>query len=53
MLRYQTLLLVIAIIFSGCTQDGEGSGSQFDDSILDGDPSRGPGYEVFLSGATV
>ena len=30
-----------------------GSGSQFDDSILDGDPSRGPGYEVFLSGATV
>ena len=30
-----------------------GSGSQFDDSILDGDPSRGPGYEVFLSGAPV
>ena len=30
MLRYQTLLLVIAIIFSGCTQDGEDPGSQFD-----------------------
>ena len=30
-----------------------GSGSQFDDSILDGDAGRGPGYEVFLSGAVV
>ena len=30
MLRYQTLLLVIAIIFSGCTQDGEDPGAQFD-----------------------
>ena len=30
MLRYQTLLLMIAIIFSGCTQDGEDPGSQFD-----------------------
>ena len=29
------------------------AGSTLDDSILDGDPSRGPGYEVFLSGATV
>ena len=29
------------------------AGSALDDSILDGDPSRGPGYEVFLSGATV
>ena len=30
-----------------------GSGSQFDDSILDGDAGRGPGYEIFLSGAVV
>ena len=30
MLRYQTLLLVITIIFSGCTKDGEDPGSQFD-----------------------
>ena len=29
------------------------AGSTLDDSILDGDPSRGRGYEVFLSGATV
>ena len=29
------------------------AGSTLDDSILDGDPSRGSGYEVFLSGATV
>ena len=29
------------------------AGSTLDDSILDGDPSRGLGYEVFLSGATV
>ena len=29
------------------------AGSTLDDSILDGDPSRGPGYEVFLSGAVV
>ena len=29
------------------------AGSTLDDSILDGDPGRGPGYEVFLSGATV
>ena len=28
-----------------------GAGTQFDDSILDGEPSRGPGYEVFLSGS--
>ena len=33
-------------------QEG-GSNSQLVDSILDGDPSRGLGYEVFLSGATV
>ena len=31
-------------------QNGE-AGTQFDDSILDGEPSRGPGYEVFLSGS--
>ena len=30
-----------------------GSGSQFDDSILEGDAGRGPGYEIFLSGAGV
>ena len=30
-----------------------GSGSQFDDSILEGDAGRGPGYEIFLSGAVV
>tara|TARA_Y100000114_G_C11731552_1_gene313877 strand:- start:74 stop:1366 length:1293 start_codon:yes stop_codon:yes gene_type:complete len=29
------------------------AGSTLDDSILDGDPGRGRGYEVFLSGATV
>ena len=29
------------------------AGSTLDDSILDGDPGRGSGYEVFLSGATV
>ena len=29
------------------------AGSTLDDSILDGDPSRGSGYELFLSGATV
>ena len=29
------------------------AGSTLDDSILDGDPSRGRGYEVFLSGAVV
>ena len=29
------------------------AGSTLDDSILDGDPSRGLGYEVFLSGAVV
>tara|TARA_B100000424_G_scaffold260315_1_gene244045 strand:+ start:110 stop:1387 length:1278 start_codon:yes stop_codon:yes gene_type:complete len=33
-------------------QEG-GSNSQLVDSILDGDPGRGIGYEVFLSGATV
>ena len=35
--------------------DGQngGSGSQFDDSILNGDAGRGPGYEIFLSGAVV
>ena len=30
MLRYQTILLVITIIFSGCTKNGEDPGSQFD-----------------------
>ena len=29
------------------------AGSTLDDSILDGDPGRGRGYEVFLSGTTV
>jgi len=29
------------------------AGSTLDDSILDGDPGRGRGYEVFLSGAVV
>ena len=29
------------------------AGSTLDDSILDSDPGRGRGYEVFLSGATV
>ena len=29
------------------------AGSTLDDSILNGDPGRGRGYEVFLSGATV
>ena len=35
--------------------DGQngGSGSEFDDSILEGDAGRGPGYEIFLSGAVV
>ena len=33
-------------------QNGE-SGFQFDDSILNGDAGRGPGYEIFLSGAVV